>query len=64
MTITKTCLKCQSVYELEGRKTIVRDIDSINCRVCKEEIFRWNGAEMWSIAQVVTRNELKEPPKK
>ena len=53
----RTCGKCGSVYELTEHKAIMRDRDSINCDLCGEEIFAWNGAVFYT-SELIKRGEL------
>jgi ribosomal protein S27E len=43
MTSEIICGKCGSIYKLTGIKFPVQDQGSIDCRVCGEELKRWNG---------------------
>lgn len=54
--VTMTCSGCGSEYELTKYKIIIRDRDTIDCKVCGTELKRWNGAEMWT-SELVTKKE-------
>lgn len=39
-----TCKRCGAEYEVTRRDLPARDKDSINCKVCGEELVSWNGS--------------------
>lgn len=52
----KTCSKCGSVYELSYTRTIMRDQDSIECKVCDEQLHQWSEAKIWE-AKLMEKHE-------
>lgn len=41
------CKKCSSIYVLYATRIATRDKDSITCKVCGEELYKWNEAKIW-----------------
>lgn len=46
----KACPNCGAVYELRQHKSIMRDIDSIECETpgCGATLISWNGGVFYS----------------
>jgi ribosomal protein S27E len=58
-----TCAKCGSVYELSYTRTIMRDRDSVDCRICGEELYSWSEAKIWEAKLIEEHaNHLPRPP--
>ena len=53
--------KCNSLYQLNRIKLIMRDIDKESCDVCGEVLIEWNGAEMWT-SKLLERGSVEDKP--
>jgi predicted nucleic acid-binding Zn ribbon protein len=60
ITENYTCPACGSEYEIQQRKTMLRDRDSINCEVCGREIRSWNGGVMFT-SKITKRGAISNP---
>lgn len=44
----KYCEQCGSKYELTEYSIIFRDKNSLDCDICGQELFHWNGGCIWT----------------
>ncbi len=56
------CKNCGSEFELNSKSIPLRDKDSINCEVCRSELYSWNEAKMWEATLLEKKeNHLNKP---
>lgn len=55
-----TCSKCGSIYELTYVNIIMRDSDSIDCKICGEKLYSWSEAKSWNATLIVQQENHKQ----